>query len=98
MKILKKVQHPTRSLVELRVKVTRFGGKRMRLKKKEKKKKKEKIKGLKKLEIKIKKENTKKEVKDQEEGHELLEEEGRKMNATTVVKKGILHENVLLNQ
>ena len=30
--------------------------------------------------------------------HELLEEEGRKMNATTVVKKGILHENVLLNQ
>ena len=96
MKILKKVQHPTRSLVELRVKVTWFGGKRMRLKKKEKKKK-EKIKGLKKLEIKIKKENTKKEVKDQEEGHELLEEEGHKMNATTVVKKGILHENVLLN-
>ena len=59
---------------------------------------KEKIKGLKKLEIKIKKENTKKEVKDQEEGHELLEEERCKTNATTVVKKDILQENVLLNQ
>ena len=98
MKILKKVQHPTCSLVELRVKVTWFGGKRMRLKKKEKKEKKDKIKCLKKLEIKIKKENTKKEVKDQEEGHELLEEEGHKTNATNVAKKGILHENVLLNQ